>query len=74
MVNALGLRAKGAISGEVAKAKGFHAAYISQLIAKYMNNGLEAISSNHHCSNRCNMSTAEEAAIPAPSKEHARDQ
>lgn len=70
-LKALELRAKGASSEEVAEATGFHAAYVSQLVAKYRDNGLEAISGNHYGGNHRNMSVAEETAILAPFKERA---
>ena len=70
-LKALELRAKGASSKEVADATGFCAAYVSQLVAKYRNNGLEAISGNHYGGNHRNMSVEEEAAILAPFKARA---
>lgn len=70
-LKALELRAKGAESSVVAKATGFHAAYVSQLVAKYRDQGLEAISGNHYGGNHRNMSAEEEAAILAPFKERA---
>ena len=70
-LKALELRAKGASAEDAAAAAGFHAAYISQLVAKYRDNGLEAISGNHYGGNRRNMSVEEEAAILAPFKERA---
>lgn len=70
-LKALELRAKGADSSVVAEATGFHAAYISQLVAKYRDHGLEAISGNHYGGNHRNMSVEEEAAILAPFKERA---
>lgn len=51
---------------EVSQATGFHAAYVSQLVAKYRDHGLEAISGNHYGGNHRNMSYEEEAAILAP--------
>ena len=59
-LHALELRASGKSSDEVAKAVGFHPAYISQLTAKYQKGGIEAISGNHYGGNRKNM-TREEA-------------
>ena len=47
-LKALELRAKGASSEAVAEATGFHAAYVSQLVAKYRDKGLEALSGNHY--------------------------
>lgn len=55
-LKALELRAKGALASEVAEATGFHAAYVTQLVAKYRKNGIEAISGNHYGGNRRNMS------------------
>lgn len=70
-LKALELRAKGASAKDVAKATGFHAAYVTQLVAKYREYGLEAISGNHYGGNRRNMSVAEEACILAPFKARA---
>lgn len=70
-LKALELRAKGANSREVAEETGFHAAYVSQLVAKYRDHGLEAISGNHYGGNHRNMSVEEEAVILAPFKERA---
>ena len=70
-LKALELRAKGAKGKEVAEATGFHAAYVTQLVAKYRDYGLEAISGNHYSGNRRNMSVEEEAAILAPFRERA---
>ena len=55
-LKALELRAKGASSKDVAEATGFCPAYVSQLVAKYRRNGLEAISGNHYGGNHRNMS------------------
>ena len=65
------LRAKGANAKEVAAATGFHAAYVTQLVAKYREYGLEAISGNHYGGNHRNMSEEEETAILAPFKARA---
>lgn len=70
-LKALEMRAKGAISKEVSVATGFHAAYVTQLVAKYRDHGLDAISGNHYGGNHRNMSVEEEAAILAPFKERA---
>ena len=68
---ALELRAEGMELSEVSQATGFHAAYVSQLVAKYRDHGLEAISGNHYGGNHRNMSFEEEAAILAPFKARA---
>ena len=70
-LKALELRAKGEKSAKVAEVTGFHAAYITQLVAKYRDHGLESISCNHYGGNHRNMSIEEEVAILAPFKERA---
>lgn len=70
-LKALEMRAKGASAKEVAEATGFHAAYVTQLVAKYREHGLEAISGNHYGGNHRNMSVEEERAILAPFKARA---
>ena len=70
-LKALELRAVGQKSREVAKATGFHPAYVTQLVAKYRDHGLEAISGNHYGGNHRNMSMEEETAILAPFKGQA---
>lgn len=70
-LKALELRAEGMKSSKVAQATGFHAAYVSQLVAKYRDHGLEAISGNHYGGNHRNMSFEEEAEILAPFKARA---
>ena len=62
----LQLRAEGQKAKEVAAATGFHAAYVTQLVAKYRDHGLEAISGNHYGGNHRNMSVEKEAEILAP--------
>ena len=70
-LKALELRAKGAKVHEVA-ATGFHAAYVTQLVAKYRNNGLKAIAGNYYRGNHRNMSVEREADILAPFKARAK--
>lgn len=70
-LKALELRAKGEKSEEVAKETGFHPAYITTLVRKYREGGLEAIAGNHYGGNRRNMSIEKEAEILAPFKERA---
>ena len=72
-LKALELRANGASAKEVAEATGFHAAYVTQLVAKYREYGLEAISGNHYGGNHRNMSVEEEAGILAPFKARAEN-
>ena len=70
-LHALELRAAGKSAEEVASATGFHAAYISQLTAKYRTGGIEAISGNHYGGNHRNMAVEEEAALLEPYREKA---
>lgn len=70
-LKALEMRARGAKGSEIAAASGFHAAYVSQLTAKYKKYGIEAISGNHYGGNHRNMTVEEEAAILAPFRESA---
>lgn len=70
-LKALELRAEGMKAKEVSQATGFHAAYVTTLVAIYREKGLEYISGNHYGGNRRNMSFEEEAAILAPFKERA---
>lgn len=70
-LKALEMRAKGYSSNAVAELTGFHPVYITKLVAKYRDHGLEAISGNHYGGNRRNMSIEAEAAILAPFKERA---
>ena len=70
-LKALELRAEGMKAKEVSQATGFHAAYVTTLVAIYREKGLEYISGNHYGGNRRNMSFEEEATILAPFKERA---
>ena len=70
-LKALELRAEGMKAKEVSQATGFHAAYVTTLVAIYREKGLEYISGNHYGGNRRNMSFEEEASILAPFKERA---
>lgn len=70
-LKALELRAEGKSSKEVSEETGFHPAYVTRLVAKYRDKGLEAITGIHYGGNRRNMSVEEEAKILAPFKERA---
>ncbi len=70
-LKALEQRAKGKSAAEVSQATGFCAAYVSQLVKKYRDNGLEAISGNHYGGNHRNMSEEAEAEILEPFKARA---
>lgn len=71
-LKALELRAKGGTGKEVSKATGFHASYVTTLVAKFRSGGIEAISGNHYGGNHRNMSVEEEAAILEPFKARAK--
>jgi len=60
-LKALELQASGKSTKEISMITGFHPAYISQLMAKYRDSGIEAIIGNHYGGNRRNMSVEEEA-------------
>lgn len=59
----LALRYEGKSLKEIAAATGFHHAHISNLIRKYFEEGLQAISEKHYTGNRRNISIEEEAAF-----------
>lgn len=59
----LALRCEGKSLAEIASATGFHHAHISNLIRKYFEEGLQAISEKHYAGNRRNMSIEEERAF-----------
>lgn len=71
-LKALELRARGKSGKEVSQATGFHPSYITTLVAKYREKGLEYIAGNHYGGNRRNMSYEEEEAILAPFEEKAQ--
>ncbi len=70
-LKALELRAKGKSAREVSQATGFCPAYVSQLVKKYRDHGLETISGNHYGGNHRNMSEEAEAKILEPFKARA---
>ena len=71
-LKALELRAEGIKSNEVAQATGFHPAYVTTLVAKYWDKGLDAIAGNYYGGNHRDLSVEEEVSILAPFK--ARDE
>ena len=71
-LHALELRAAGKSAEEVASVTGFHKAYISQLTAKYLAGGIEAISGNHYGGNHRNMTPEEETALLERFREKAK--
>ena len=56
---------------EIAEKTGFHRSHVSNLIKKYFEEGLGAISEKHYVGNRKNMSYEEEEKLLAPFKEKA---
>ena len=67
----LELQAEGKSAKETSEVTGYCEAYIHQLVAKYRDHGLEALTENHYGGNHRNMSEEEEAAILAPFKARA---
>ena len=57
----LELRSEGKGLGEIADLTGFHRSHVSNLIRKYFEEGLHAVSEKHYPGNRRNMSMEEEA-------------
>lgn len=57
------MRGEGASAKEISKGTGFHPAYVSTLVSKYIHNGLEAITGNHYGGNHRNMTFEEEATF-----------
>lgn len=70
-LKALELQASGKKAKEIAEITGFHPGYISQLMAKYRDGGIEAITGSHYGGNRRNMSVEEEAALLEPFRKKA---
>ncbi len=71
-LKALELRASGLSAKEVAAATGFHPAYITTLVEKYREKGLEYLAEKHNGGNHRNMSYAEEEEFLAPYEEKAK--
>ena len=65
-LKALSMRAEGASAKKISEATGYHPAYISTLVSKYIHGGLEAITGNHYGGNRRNMSIEEEQEFLKP--------
>ena len=54
------MRAEGANAKEISMVTGFHSAYVSTIVSKYIHGGLEAIIGNHYGGNHRNMTYEEE--------------
>ena len=65
------MRADGASAKKISEATGYHPAYVSTLVSKYVHGGLEAIIGNHYGGNRRNMSFEEEQEFLRPFMEKA---
>lgn len=70
-LKALLLHAEGKKREEIAEKTGFVKTYISELVSKYCNNGINAIIENKYGGNRHNMSFAEEEAFLSDYKKQA---
>ena len=65
-LRALQMRAEGKKRSEICEITGFHAQYITMLVARYRKDGIEGITGNHYHGNRRNMSYEEEARLLEP--------
>jgi transposase len=70
-LKALLLHAEGKSREEVADKTDFAKSYVSELVSRYCNHGIEAIVKNKYKGNHRNLSMAEEEALLAPFKEAA---
>ena len=70
-LKALLLHAQGKKRAEIADKTGFAKSYISELVSKYCNNGISAITENHYNGNHRKLSFAEEEALLEPFKKKA---
>ena len=70
-LKALELQAAGKKAKEISVITGFHPAYISQIMEKYRDGGIVAITGNHYGGNRRNMSLEEEAKLLEPFRQRA---
>ena len=65
------MRAEGKSVDEIMAATGFNRTYVSDLMSKYRDNGLESLIENNYKGNRRNMTFEEEEAFLAPYKAKA---
>ena len=65
------MRADGVTAKKIAEATGFHPAYISSIVSKYIHGGLEAIIGKHYKGNHRLMTYEEEEEFLAPFIEEA---
>jgi len=66
------MHAQGKKHSEIAEKTGFAESYISELVSKYCNKGISAVTKNHYTGNRRNLSFAEEEALLEPFREKAK--
>ena len=59
----LELMSEGYKNRDIAEATGYHEAYLRQLVSKYREGGLGALTDNHYPGNHRNLSNEEEAAL-----------
>lgn len=60
-LKALAMRGEGASAKKISEVTGFHPAYVSTLVSKYIHQGLDSIVHSHYGGNRRNMTFEEEA-------------
>jgi len=71
-LKALVLHAEGKTREKIAEITGFVKSYISELVAKYCNNGITTIIENNYHGNHRNMSLAQEEALLEPFRKAAQ--
>lgn len=72
-LRALEMRAEGRKHREISEATGFHAQYITMLVARYRTDGIEGIAGNHYRGNHRNLSYEEEAKLLEPFRLEAEE-
>ena len=70
-IKALLMRAEGRKNAEIGAACAYHPYYVSLLVSRYCNQGLEAIVENHYGGNHRSLSFAEEESLLEPFKKAA---
>ena len=68
-LKALWMKAEGKKHAEISAETEYHSAYITKLVNKFREGGMEAITGNHYKGNRRNMSFEEEERLLAPFRE-----
>ena len=70
-LEALEMRADGKQNKEISEKTGFHTQYITMLVSRYKNSGIESITGNHYHGNRRNLSFEEEEKLLEPFRRDA---